>query len=745
MIRSRLHALPACFAMMLAVCPLPAYTAESWPFNPVEDSFSADSQLDLRQLNESYAGAAGFITLSKDGNDFAHADGSPERFWCINGGAKDEDLAHEARFLAKHGVNLIRLPAQLSPGPNSKITDVNQETIEHLWKTIAAMKKEGIYCTISPYWASCGLQPSWGIHGHSDAWGVLFCDSVLQTGYKAWMKALYSQRNPYTGTPLALDPAIAFIQLQNEDSLLFWTMIGFINQKGQPFDELRKGFGDFAKDKYGSLAKAQAAWGGDSIDDDIAAGMVGFHQIWEITSNPGGGKGERISDQIEFWTKTMHGFNAAIARYLHEELGCKQLINAGNWRVADVVKQMDAERWSYTASDVIAINRYFGGLHVGPDCGWSIEAGHAYTNDTCLLNPTAFPINAKQVVKHPYIVTESNWVNPNLYQSEGPLMIAAYSSLTGVDGFFWFTSSSREWDAIRWPWGRHPKWGVGNPMGIGQFPAAAWMYRKGYVKHADQAAVHEERELADMWHEKSPLITEEGGYDPNRDAGLPAKSAVKTTINPLAFLVGPVEVVYGGDPAKCRSVNLASYIDEGKKTIISLTGEEKLDYSVGICTVNAPKAQGAAGFLRQAGTITLGDVTISCTNDYATIVVIALDDKPIKDSSRVLVQIGTVQRATHWADHPGPVPTDDKGSSVPGSIIDNAGEDPWQIESASGTLTIRNPKLAVATMLDPNGMAAGMAKGSRTDGAFSLELPRNALYAIISDTSGTKAALRPHS
>src|SRR2546421_196241 len=83
-------------------------------------------------------------------------------------------------------------------------------------KVAAAMKKEGIYCTISPYWAACGLRPSWGIKGHNDAWGVLFIDQTLQGGYKAWLKALYTEKNPETGIPLAQDPAVAVIQLQNE-------------------------------------------------------------------------------------------------------------------------------------------------------------------------------------------------------------------------------------------------------------------------------------------------------------------------------------------------------------------------------------------------------------------------------------------------------------------------------------------------------------------------------------------------
>ena len=47
---------------------------------------------------------------------------------------------------------------------------------------------------------------------------------------------------------------------------------------------------------------------------------------------------------MQFFTQTMADFNRTMADYLHKDLGCKQLINAGNWRTADEVRMLDAER-----------------------------------------------------------------------------------------------------------------------------------------------------------------------------------------------------------------------------------------------------------------------------------------------------------------------------------------------------------------------------------------------------------------
>src|SRR5262249_24347400 len=158
----------------------------------------------------------------------------------------------------------------------------------------------------------------------------------------------------------------------------------------------------------------------------------------------------------------------------------------------------------------------------------------------------------------PMLVTESTWVSPESYQTEGPLLVAAYQSLTEVAGYYWFDATAPEYDldpCLRFLnlKGQHPmfKWSCSTPALQGQFPAAALIYRQGYVMKGD-AVVHEERLLADIWTRKVPVIAEDKSFDPNRYEGATGgeKSKVKGGADPLAFLVGPVEVKYGGDPAR---------------------------------------------------------------------------------------------------------------------------------------------------------------------------------------------------
>ena len=102
-------------------------------------------------------------------------------------------------------------------------------------------------------------------------------------------------------------------------------------------------------------------------------------------------------------------------------------------------------------------------------------------------------------------------------------------------------------------------------MTLGQFPAAALMFRNGYVQEGP-AVVHEERRLQDIWERRAPLIAEGGAWDPNRDVGeMPPGTPFKTIVDPLAYLVGRVEVKYEGNPFNSTALELGRIRRHGKK------------------------------------------------------------------------------------------------------------------------------------------------------------------------------------
>ena len=727
---------------------------DGWAFDYRDRSVSRSGKfrLDLRALNESAAGVSGFVKLAADGNSFVLGSGAPARFWAINSDVfrqTPEAIDRNVRFLARVGVNMVRLHAQICPkGPNSRSTDVDEKEIDGIWRYVAAAKNQGIYTTISPFWSHSGDAAKWGIEGYGSGGleGLLFFDETLQAAYKAWTKALLARKNPYTGVALADEPAVAILQIQNEDSLLWWSS----DQIHPPAKaKLARKFTAWATAKYGTIDGALRAWDQFKAPNDApASGRLGLIDLWHLTQRQPGGNGRRVGDQLTFYAELQRQFYDGIAAYFRNDLGCHQLINASNWRTADDVTLDDVERWTYSGVDVIAANRYYnGGVHLGANAGWRIDPGDKFTQKSALLDPRALPFNVKQVVGHPMMITESSWVAPVAFAAEGPFLAAVYPSLTGVDAFFWFNDSNPEFDlnpffAYEKVRGQEPliKFSAMTPTIVGGFPAAAILFRGGYVKQG-APAVHEERSLTSLWNREDPLLAEGPAFDPNRDPGVSPNTASSAGasrlagskgVDPLAFLVGPVEVRYDGTPAQTRvAPELPRLIDSTKKTVRSNTGEVALDYGRGVCTVNAPKAQGACGFFDRAGPIQLHDLSFNSANAFAAILVVPLDDQPLATSKKILVQVTTAARPTGWATRAAEFAESPGKPKISGLEITQTGKPPWRVADTAVGLALKNPNLTKATRLDPAGYAAETVPVTKTRTGLTLTLPPETMYLIL--------------
>ena len=658
-----------------------------------------------------------------------------------------QDLERHCRFLAKLGVNMARISFTVCNNDDgAPITAVNEKAIDNAMRFVATAKKYGIYTFLTPFWAHVAAPTSWGLEGidKGDAWDILFFNKKLQDGYKAWMKELYTRPNPYDGgLPLSQEPAVGIIQIQNEDGLFYWTL-GAMPEPQRRMME--KQFGDWLIRKYKSLDAALAAWNGfGQVDDDFDAGLVVMvneaSMVWEMTQPWTDGGAVRMSDEIEFLAHVQHDFYADMESYLRNTLGCKQIVNACNWKTVDPLLLDDLERWTYTANEVVALNRYCGVIHVGRNSGYRIDPGNIFANKPVVLDPLSFPGADKQVVGHPLIITETAWMNPASYHAEGPFLASVYSSLTGVDTFFWSAVDAPTWRLDPRMMSSHVSdadtgyaiaKGTGTvPQQMGMFPANALAFRKGYVTPAKEAVVHEERSLQNMCDRTVPIIFEEGKFDRDRDEGqfAPA-SPIRKQVDPLAFMVGPVEVKYDGDPAKSRVADLTPYINRDAGTVRSVTGEIALNYKAGVCTVNAPCYQGAAGFLKAGGgKYDLADVSITSTNEYAAISIVPLDGEPLATSHRVLVQVGTVVRLTDWKQQPETFKAGEQ--SVDGYRIVATGKPPWRIANTEATLTIANPNLTRAVLLDQSGYTAKDVPVESQGGKLTIRLPADTMYLVL--------------
>lgn len=728
------------------VVAAPASEEGTWAFNPKRDHFGDQALLDLSYLNEDVAGQNGWLRVNAQG-DFEH-DAGPIRFWAVGNTVYEKGRAaldENAKFLAKRGVNMVRWHGNLAPrDPGDDLETPNAKALDELFQLVAAMKQQGIYTTVSPYYAhaththgqTAWRKQAWGLPRDPDAsntGSLLFFDPKLQAAYKNWLRIMMTTKNPYTGIALKDDPAVAIFQIQNEDSLLFWTINGL---KGEDRELLRKQFGAWLIKKYGSLAKARQAWGdteaqGPQRPSDWSTGSIEISNAWAwFQPNLNRGSlGKRMSDEVEFLVDTMRQWNAEVARFLSDELKAKQVVNAGNWKTADPLRLNDLERYSYAGQDIIGVNRYTGARHEGEHVGWAVTKGQRFSNVSVTRNPGQLPVGLKQVRGKPTILPEGNWVPPNLYQAEGPILVAAYSGLNGVDVFYWFNMGQTQWRQPSSANGYLPsvgKWVIETPPIMGSFPAAALMHRLGYIQRG-KPVVTEHRKLQDLWQRKAPIISESGTFDPNRDGQDLSGQPVETAVDQKAFLVGPVEVVFDSQPRRTEVMNLDRYIDRRKNVVTSITGEHRFDHGSGLVEIDAPKAQGVVGFINQKEQHKLKDITIRSDNDYGAIMVVAMDDKPISQSSKVLIQVSTTARPTGWQQRV--VAQDDQGTDI-FQIVEHGGP-PWQIAETQAGLTLENQRVREAVVLDPNGYETSRINLRRQGGRVELSLPKDAAYIIL--------------
>ena len=181
-------------------------------WEPDVDEFRDDALIDLRYLNEDLAGQAGRVKAS--GNDFVLGTGEKVKFWGANVGPGVYQLDHAshvylAKNLAKHGVNLVRLHGGIY---GQRDPAINRKRIDDLHHLVSALKEEGIYVKLSFYF------PLWfHLDGNRRPFMLLYFDPEMQKLYFQWADALLATLNPYTGIPLGRDPAVAIVEVVNED------------------------------------------------------------------------------------------------------------------------------------------------------------------------------------------------------------------------------------------------------------------------------------------------------------------------------------------------------------------------------------------------------------------------------------------------------------------------------------------------------------------------------------------------
>ena len=178
------------------------------------------------------------------------------------------------------------------------------------------------------------------------------------------------------------------------------------------------------------------------------------------------------------------------------------------------------------------------------------------------------------------------------------------------------------------------------------------IFRKGLLQEAP-TAVEVDLNIDNVMQLKGAPVNATASQDDNRAADVPAGALERVdkleAIDPRAFYIGQVRMNFTTNADSRRSVDLSKFIDENRQLITSMTGELQWDYGNGLVTLNAPAAQGALGFLQRARTVTLPAMTLETSNEFGSVLLVAMDDKPLSESGRILLQVMTEQKNHDWS------------------------------------------------------------------------------------------------
>ena len=108
-----------------------------------------------------------------------------------------------------------------------------------------------------------------------------------------------------------------------------------------------------------------------------------------------------------------------------------------------------------------------------------------------------------------------------------------------------------------------------------------------------------------------------------------------------------------------------------------------------------------------------------------------MDGAALAQSKNILIQVGTRARPIGWVQHDATLKTENGKKTFPGKKVISTGTMPWLIEDTNMSVTVKNPQLRNARLLDLNGNAHADLNLAAADGAVKLRLPTNAMYVVL--------------
>lgn len=172
------------------------------------------------------------------------------------------DVAEKiAAHLAKLGINCVRLHAIDRPSPWGVFTTgrvaLDSTQMDKFDYFISRLKAHGIYVDMN-------LHVYFGGDAYGLQQGVDLYDADMIQSQKTFASMMLTHTNPYTGNTYANEPAVALIEISNEDGLIYSWRNGLFNSSttlsSTFLTELQTQWNAWLQTKYGTTATLATAW-----------------------------------------------------------------------------------------------------------------------------------------------------------------------------------------------------------------------------------------------------------------------------------------------------------------------------------------------------------------------------------------------------------------------------------------------------------------------------------------------------
>ena len=658
----------------------------------------ADFAVDWNRRPQSPASLAGLLDrpAGKDGflrteqGHLVQPAGGRFRIWGVNMTGRATVPAREAApqladHLARCGVNCVRFHFLDRLAPNGLIDASRNDTrtldpgqLERLDFFIAELKQRGIYSNLNlnvgrTYKAGDGV-PDCELLGFAKA--LTYFHPRLLELQKEYARQLLTHRNPHTGNEYRHEPAVALVELVNENSIVESWFSGRLLGKhtgknpGTWTDiparfeqELSELYNRHLNERFSeeTLAELRADW------KLPATGPIPRLTPGEFAAAPQ----TRFFTEASFYMELERRYFEDMRRYLRDELGVQSLLlgtsdhNHG--------KSGYPLLTSTSLLDVVDGHVYWQHPKYLTDTASGRRAGFEIGNTPMVNEPqrsTVVQLSRSALAGQPYTVSEVNHPFPNAYACEGIPILAAYAALHDWDGVFWYTLGHEQ--LVGEPARAIGHFDLGpDPVKMTQLAAGALLFLRSDVRPATQTVTRSytgEQVLQSLrlpWSE-APYFT------PGFPLRLPLIHATR-----IASLDGPPTGVF-------EAVADA-------EAIVSDTGELTWSGAAdkkGLVQVNTPRSQTLVGFVRDQVGATR-NLVARPTTPFCALTLSSLDDQPIAEAGRLLLT-ATAQVANtgmRW--------------NAERKSLDAWGTPPARIEVVQGTVVLKDLASATAVKVEP--------------------------------------------